>query len=581
MALMLPGAAASARAAALKFDLVDKIGWRGDKAAEVPVAVQETYAYDAAGDTVTVTVKFDRRGFAPLPPMLALAIRHGFPAGVAPAAKDTGAVSAFGPLVGIDGADGYAWKVQGLGRYVAPRPGPGAGRVPQELQDRLEAEVARVIAAGHLAPWLFFVNVPGSGADNRGDVYWHEPGETLYLLADVLPLLEPVGSPLRNYLRAEREKYPPETCGSVPLAEGARRECFAPPAKVVQAWQDKNLAWRLKRPPDVFALYGLARYCEAVGETPSKEVMAKCNQIVARMMEFRDWATLYWLRDHTPEFNAVHGANRLMAGLIGYIRLARAAGDREAEVLGWGLLARAAALRFAMGKYTQFMHQAHLFNVNYEYRGVRKMKSVAPQDLVIKVETDPAVYTLPKDPAWWVKRRAGDWVGELVTWNWSRPIDNVRQVHRLDETGVDVWEWCGTDCYGTGQKRVPGEKDYWYMRLAPYLLLWRDLTPEVGRFLADHLRPETEAYAARVVENQPHWYMTYAEAILSAEQGYADPCDAYGQFLARAWVLGEKPDTLRRYVDVPWLPAGDLYYIHKLAETARAYRSVSAQAPKP
>ena len=547
----------------------------------MPKAVEETYAYDAKTDTVTVTERFDRKGFAPVPPMLALAMDQGFHVRFDPKPMPLKDAGVLGPLVGYENADSYTWSIEGLSRYVFERPVLGAEPAPAEVQmvvleKALEAEVAKIVAAGHLAPWLFLVNTPGSGADDRGDVYWHQPGETLYLVAEILPVLSAeTGAKLKAYLKAEREAWPPESKGSVPLAEGARREVFAPPAAVLKRWEEKDLAWRLKRPPDLFALYGLARYYEAVGEKPDAPAMDAARRIVARSMEFRDWATLYWLRDHSPEFNAVHGVNRAFAGAVGLVRLARMAGDADAEALGWGLLARMAALRFAMGKYTQYMDARHLFNVNYDFRETRGGRRIDPKDLVIKWESDPARFTLPKDPAWWLKRHEGDWMGELVTRNWSRPIDNVRQVHRLDETGVDVWEWCGTDCCGTGQKRtVSEEKDYWYMRLAPYQLPFRDLVPELGRFMADHLRPEAGAYCARVVENQPHWYATYAEAILGAEQGFADPCDAYGQFKAREWVLGEKHDKLARSADVPWLPRGDLYHLHKLAEAIKAYRGV-------
>lgn len=566
-----------ADAASLKFDIVDKINWRGDKADSVPTTVEETYAYDEASDTVTVTAKFDRKGFAPLPPMLGIAVKYGFAIEFAARPAETGAAGALGPLMGFDAADGYTWKVKGLGKYVLTRPALGNGKTPKELEDTLEAEVAKVLAKGHVAPWLVLVNVPGSDPDGRGDVYWDNPGEVLYLLAELAPVLRPeTAASLKRHIEAERTNRPPEARGTMPFAAGARPEIFCPDAGLLKRWEENVLGWRAKRPPGIWNLYGLARALEITGEKPDKELIAKASEIVAQSMEHRDWATLYWLRGHTPEFNAVHGVNRMFAGLVGHIRLARAAGDKDAEALGWGLLARAAALRVAMGKYTQYMHDAHLFNINYDLQPDRNMRTKTPADLVIKVETDPARYTLPRDPAWWVKQRRGDWMGELVTWNWSRPIDNVRQVHRLDEAGVDVWEWCGTDCRGTGQKRdADRSKDYWYMRLAPHLLPWRDMTPELGRFLAEHLRPEMEAYAARVVENQPHWYITYAEAILSSEISFNLPCDAYGQFMTRAWVLREKPETLQRYVDVPWLPAGDLYYIHKVAETVKAYRGVT------
>jgi len=565
-----------AEAASLKFDVLDKVGWRGDRTDAVPASVEETYSYDEAADTITIAVKFDKKGFAPLPPMLALAAKYGFPVKVAGSLAETSHKSVLGPLMGVEGADGYTYAVKGLGKYVLERPALGAGKGADKLQKMLEGQVRRILDAGHLAPWLFLVNVPGSGSDDRGDVYWHNPAETLYLLAELAPLLSlEVQDALKKYLKTERESFPPEAKSSVPIAEGARREYCSPDKKLLKRWEDKTLAYRTKAEPGIWNLYGLARYYEATGDKPSQEVMGRAKLLLSRSMERRDWATLYWFRDHTPAFNAVHGANQVFAGLIGTIRLARMVGDKEAEALGWGLFARTAALRFAMGKYTQYMQDAHLFNRYYDYRPGRAFKGAKREDLVIQAETDPARYEIPKDPAWWVKQRNNDWMGELVTWNWSKPIDNVRQVHRLDETGVDVWEWSGVDCGGTGQKRdVSEQKDYWYARLAPYLLPFRDMVPELGRFMADHLKAEAEAYCGRVVENQPHWHITYAEAILSAEDGFNSPSDAYGQFLARAWVLGEKPEQLERCLDVPWLKVGDLYYLHKLAETIKAFQGV-------
>lgn len=571
-----PGAAAGPT---LAFDIVDAAGWRGSRADAVPASVTETYAYDAASDTVTVAVRFDRKGFAPLPPMLALAVKYGFPAEFGARPVDTGLASVLGPLVGFDSADGYTWKVKGLGRYVFERPSVGDGKVPDELQDALEKEVAALLEAGHLAPWMFLVNVPGSGADSRGDIYWQNPGEVLYLLAELAPVLRPeTRARLIQYAAAERENFPPETRSTVPLTAGARREIFSPAEPLLKKWDEDVLGHRAKQPPGIWNLYGLARYYELTGSKPDAQVMADCRAVVDRSLEHRDWPTLYWRRGHTPGFNAVHEVNRLMAGLIGYVRLARRAGDAQAEALGWGLLARAAALRFAMGKYARFMHEAHLFNVDYSLHESRKGRQLGADERRIRLETDPARYTLPDDPAWWATKRKGDWMGDLVTWNWSEPIHNVRQVHRLDETGADVWEWCGTDCMGTGQKRDAPEKDYWYQRLAPYLLPFRDMTPEVARFLADHLGPECRAFCDRVAQNQPHGYVTYAEAILGAEIGFNVPSDAYGQFLARAWVLGETPARLERCVDVPWLPRGDLYHLHKLAETIKAHRGVTWRA---
>jgi len=585
--------------ASLTFEIVDQVNWRGDKAAAVPASVTEVYTYDAASDTVAVTVKFDKAGFAPVPPLLALATKYGFPVEFDKKPIETGQASVFGPLLGFENTDTYTWKVKSLAKYagagvggdrqpiskqpeigVSPHP-PEIGLSPHSqvlgpLQKALEAEIAKVLEAGPLSPWLVLVNVPGSDPNGRGEVYWHHPGETLYLLAEAAPLLPPdTSGQLTAYLRKLRELYPPEKVRSVPFAKDAPREYCRTDPKVLQDWEQKVLAFDSKGAPPIWNLYGLARYYDFAGGKPDETTMAACRDVVSQGLEFRDWATLYWRRGHTPNFNAVHGVNQLFAGFVGYIRLARNAGDAQAEALGWGCLARLAALRFAMGKYTQYLQDNQFFST--DYFGLQK----TPDDFArkgyrtkIERETDPKKASLPADPAWWTKARAGSWTGELVTWQWSKPIHNVRQVHRLDETGVDVWEWAGVDDRGTGQKRdVDVQKEYWYMSLAPYYLPFRDMTPELGLFMKDYLRPESEAFCERVVENQPHWYIAYSEGILSAENGFMTPCNAHSLFTARAWILGEKPDELRRYVDVPWLKAGDLFYIHKLTETIKAYRN--------
>ena len=55
------------------------------------------------------------------------------------------------------------------------------------------------------------------------------------------------------------------------------------------------------------------------------------------------------------------------------------------------------------------------------------------------------------------------------------------------------------------------------------------------------------------------------------------PSDAYQVFCAHAQILGASGRQLARWIDVPWLDRGDLFYLHKLAETVKAYRGVRWQ----
>ena len=580
--LVAASAAGAAETASLEFEILDRIGWQGGKGGTTPAGpfeapstggkvrvaarkVVETYSYDRKADVLTIDFRFDRKGFAPVPPMLALAVERGFGATFAPPARSTGHVSPLGPLMGVDGTDRYRCTIGGLGRYVAQPAGPGGGKAPEALVGELRDEVEKILSAkGHLAPWLVLVNVPGSGAPHRGDVYWSNPTETYYLLAEAAPLLDrKLAGRVGQYLRTLRRALPPEDLRAMPFTGGTAREHFPPSQALLAAWEAKVLAYRVAGMPPIWSLYGLARYHDLLGEKVTGQKMACYDAMVANGLKHRDWATLYWRRGRTPEFNAVHAVNRLFAGFVGYIRLARRAGDERAEALGWGLLGRTAALRYAMGKYTQFQHAHRLFNVRYA-------KNKGP---ALRVEGSRAIYSIPKDPAWWVKADGGEWIGNLRTWRWRRPIDNVRQVHRLDELGVDVWEWGAVDCGGTGQKRLRAKRDYWYERLCPYYLPFADMTPELARFLADHLQPECRAFVERVEENQPHWHVAYAEAVVGGEIGFMTPPNAHGLFLAKAWVLKEKPDVLARLIDVAWLPRGDLFYLHKLAGTIGAYRA--------
>ena len=60
-------------------------------------------------------------------------------------------------------------------------------------------------------------------------------------------------------------------------------------------------------------------------------------------------------------------------------------------------------------------------------------------------------------------------------------------------------------------------------------------------------------------------------AVQSAETNFQPPEDSYQLFMLNAWVLDAKPAELAWWRDVPWLARGDLYYIHKLAETIKSY----------
>ena len=77
-------------------------------------------------------------------------------------------------------------------------------------------------------------------------------------------------------------------------------------------------------------------------------------------------------------------------------------------------------------------------------------------------------------------------------------------------------------------------------------------------------------------EMQSKWFLRHTDVmhIGGSEQVYMHPTDSYQLFMAHAWIAGTPPEELEHYIDVPWRPVGDLFHIHKLAETIKAYRGV-------
>jgi hypothetical protein len=107
-----------------------------------------------------------------------------------------------------------------------------------------------------------------------------------------------------------------------------------------------------------------------------------------------------------------------------------------------------------------------------------------------------------------------------------------------------------------------------------HLTAYRDLTPELGRFLADFAGSEVTSYLQRVKQLFPHWYVAFGEGMLGQEHNLSHPIDSFQLFLAESLISEPEPNELVRYVDVPWLERGDLFYLHKLSEVIKRYRGV-------
>jgi len=557
--------------------------WWSEHLAEVPLTATETYSYDEKSDTVTLETRVKllrlRDGgtrFAPLPPMLALAREHGFPIEVSGQVVRTSVLTAIGPCAGIEGTDRYTCKVAGLGKYVLEhRVVAGPAKEPERLARMLREEVARVVQAGHLAPWYPAVNAYGAGYRTylflAGMLAWSNPGETLFVLGEILPLLDKeTQGQLLAYLKKERTDYPPEKTAVLRVEEGARRERWRlEPAEIQDILLEHN---QLVKTQNFYAvnrlipeenLYYLAEFARRTGTDEVRRAWPEIRTILYPYLLRQDWATLGWYRQpgRNSTFDGLGGvvdASHHFAALVGALRLARAAGDAEGERLLWGHFARTAIFRYALGRYANYLHDSR-FIVLPTDPGLTQEQYL---DTCGEIAASGKIRSLWGKADWMARHFSGSWTGRLVTYKWTSAEDDVRSVVRLDEFGV-LFDEVLTRYAGKG------------------LLAYRGLTPELGRFLADHQQAKARVFVDRVAEHMPDWYLALCTANLGAEYNYLAPEDSYQCFLARAWILGEPPATLARFLDVPWMARGDLYYIHKLAETILAYRGLQWRPSRP
>lgn len=97
-----------------------------------------------------------------------------------------------------------------------------------------------------------------------------------------------------------------------------------------------------------------------------------------------------------------------------------------------------------------------------------------------------------------------------------------------------------------------------------------NMTPEVARMLRDYAPDGVRAYVESFEDRHPYWFVSMAEEIA----GEGKSCTFYDYvslFQAKALALGEGPDKLERYLDIPAVEIGDLFYIQNLCALIEAY----------
>lgn len=557
-------------AGTLPEDVLARCRYWAARLSEFPVSLREESVYDGAADELRVKVSCKFRSirpggvrFAPVSPALALARWGGMPVVFLPEPKETKYLTPWGPFLGVENADGYEYAIKGLGRFAAKRGGPVQGDgVPAELRARLDEEADKIIAAGAMAPWFFFESTvglihPRPCAKHPYRLTYGNPAEDLYYLTELLDVSDPgrrekLSAMLREWSEGylgmlmdvleepdSSDKGYPACLLHTPPDQGARREYYAVDhlLPVLRTFPFENrwggpernfhIANRLL---PVESLYYIAACYGALGETPPVLPV----RVIEPYWRRHDWASgnvFRWdsfvphpdkdYKDWEYGWSGAADANRLFAGTVGMLRLAQAAGDEAVAQRAWYYLAKAAVARLAMEKLKYYLYSVNL------------LAPPRDQDRFKHVGGPLAIHTF-------TRASPGDDPLAAIIWDEDGPC--------MHETGAHLWG---------------------LSRLTPYL----GMTPELGLLLREFAAPEVRAYCAKTEESVPEWYTVMAGNQWVSEQGVMYPEDSYQLFLARAWIAGDPPERLFKYADLPWLERGDWYYIHKLAETARAYNA--------
>lgn len=544
-------------------ELAEQCRWWSERLAEVPMDAAETHTYDEAADILSVEgrvefLKIADSGarLAPLPPGLALALRQKAPfLSVSGEPIDTGLTTKWGPYYGFDNSDSYAYTVNGLGAYAFQARTISAEAVePAEVRAEFEAQLEKVLQAGVMAPWFPILSVggygpvdfPGRASHDGQRLLWGNPAENLYYITQCMEVAAPAQKErLARLAEQWQEKYPGEATIHMPAEADARREQYPPTIlQIGKEWpnKEKNFHFLNKILP-CESVYYMAEYYRQTGREPTEELL----EIMAPYLARSDWASLGLLRGdktlHRGERQGKKGAivsndpdygrggvddiNRLFAGCVGHIRVAKALGNKPEIERGMYFLARAAALRYDMEQWKYWLHDA-------------KLMGLRPADAPVRSFYGAGLHTFAR----------------------ASPDDDPLIVGDMDEFTTRLRE------------------AYLHVHWKPNrLIAYRNMTPELGRFMRDTLQPQVAAYTRVVEQSNPEWYTPYADCTIAFETYCLHPEDSYQVFLARAWAAGDAPETLWKYADLPWVSTGDWYYIHKLAETIKAYRGVAWDKP--
>lgn len=95
------------------------------------------------------------------------------------------------------------------------------------------------------------------------------------------------------------------------------------------------------------------------------------------------------------------------------------------------------------------------------------------------------------------------------------------------------------------------------------------LVPELAEYLQDHALAKVEAAILEYEQVAPLWFVARSETTFG--EGVTAPLyDYHSLFQAKAQILNEPYEELEKYLDVPGVPVGDLFYIQNLTALLEA-----------
>ena len=198
-----------------------------------------------------------------------------------------------------------------------------------ELRARLDEEIDKMIAAGHLKPGLFVTNggdwaLAGNGRSelDQGVYYYSSPGDTIYALVRALPhLSQAMQTRARAYIQSEMAAFPLDTYAYVGHIEGTPRQAgsirpeFEANFQIPKQTDVVNgVPWRFP----MMAFYAAWQYAK-VSPTEAGRLYAN----------LRPKLTVPPVLTDSQLVNGLQALNAYLAGYLGFLELERMAGQPE------------------------------------------------------------------------------------------------------------------------------------------------------------------------------------------------------------------------------------------------------------